>query len=110
MDPIISAARSSGLDIHREYGMVLVPLRDCAQLVDALEKNGLVILGLEGFRRLGRAVQPDSEFIADFSSLADLPHERGVKTSALEARRFLQLASGHDELWFDFTVRERPPQ
>jgi hypothetical protein len=107
MDPIIAAARNSGMDLHREYGMVLVPLRNCTQLVSALEKNGLVILGVEGFRRLARGVVADSQFIADFSSMARLPHDQGAAESAAAARRYLKLAAGHDDLWFDFTVKER---
>src|SRR5262249_19712496 len=72
------------------YGKTMYGLGSAVDVVDLIERERFVILGMEGFNTDGRALVALVEFIADFSGINGSWPER-TRTSAHEARRVLQI-------------------
>lgn len=75
----------------------LITRDDAGRFLEACQKEGALIVGIEGFRIIGDRVEPDISSIADFSGLDD------PVRSVTEARRFIE--SSKPDLAFDFSVR-----
>jgi hypothetical protein len=82
---ILTAA--SGL-LLTSGGALYIGIGGAANAVAALQRNSIVVLGMEGFNTDGRSVVPLLDYIADFSSLSGSWESR-VQSSALAARNIL---------------------
>lgn len=79
----LAAAR--GVELRTDADVVVVSGDTLDRLVDLVEDQDLVILGLDGFRVDGEVVVPQIDFIADFSSIGG-PWPARVRASALASR------------------------
>jgi hypothetical protein len=66
-------------------------------MLEACRAAGVRVLGVEGFRIAGEAVQPDMDAILDLSDVLD------PEVSVSEARRFLR-AVADQELMFEIAA------
>src|SRR5680860_379813 len=83
---VLAAAHAVAL--RPDFDSIMIAGDTLNTLVDLAEKQGLVILGLDGFQQNGAAVVPLLEFNADFSSIVG-PWAERVHASALATRDLL---------------------
>ncbi len=82
MSPFVPALqRRLGPRVDVSDDTVQVPLPDLLTALDVAEASGVLVLGLEGFRRVAGGLMPDLDFVADLGD-DDLP----VAAAADEAR------------------------
>ena len=65
-----------GVEFIERGGLRLLGVNAVQRLLAYLEDQGVVVLGLDGFRVTAEGVEPDMTQIADFSGLMDLPSEQ----------------------------------
>lgn len=68
------------------------------KLLDACERHGVVILGIEGFNKIDCRIEPNEDALADFSSLSHQVRDQLVRMSVAESRRFLASVDSPEEL------------
>lgn len=83
MGLIDSLLRRAGVDAAAEGGLHLIAEAHVDAVLDAAEATGVLVVGIEGFRRLDGEIEPVMDAILDLSELSD-PVE-----SVRESRRFL---------------------
>lgn len=89
-------AREARIRMHRIGRSELLGRDGLESFLEACKRVEGLIVGIEGFRLIGDRIEPDMEWIADFSQLSD-PAE-----SVSEAREFLEEAP--NDLYFDFDI------
>lgn len=89
-------ARAAAVPLHAVGRSEFVGTDDVDAFLEACERDEGLILGIEGFRLVRDRIEPDMEWIADFSELSD-PAE-----SISEAREFLDAAPR--DRYFDFDI------
>ena len=89
-------AREAAVRILRVGRSELIGREQLDSFLEACKRAEGLIVGIESFRLVGDWIEPDMEWIADFSDLS-APAE-----SVSEARKFLGAAPAH--LYFDFDI------
>jgi hypothetical protein len=77
----------SGLPTEVRAGVAFLTVDDALRLVDLARAEGVVILGMDGFRVQGSSTIPLMDWIADFSPVAGT--QSGAATSWNSAKEFL---------------------
>lgn len=98
--------RAAGLDPQLTAGMRLLTLDQVQSFLVVIEREGWVILGLDGFEIVEGGVRPDMDQLADWSSLNDVAVEDRSARSVGVTRQFLQSKARHDRL-YEVVVCER---
>ncbi len=98
-------AQASGVALERVGSLELVAFDDAETFLEASAKEGLVVLGVEGFRIVAGQAVPDMESIADFSTCSSV-HENECFLE--EARRFIRKV-GQPDMFFEFVFERRKP-
>jgi hypothetical protein len=75
---------------------------DSVRLLDLCQRQGLGVLGIEGFTLSGNARYPDTNHVADFSTL--LGRDDFEAVSLESARRFLRHREGRRNLYFEYVL------
>ena len=91
-------ARRVAVPVRHLAGLQLVRAADAPLLLDEIEREGLRVIGAEGFHVDGRHVTPVMDAILDLSSLQD------PEQSVREARRFVDVVAA-PALFLEFGVR-----
>jgi hypothetical protein len=98
-----SLAAQRNIKLINRYGQMLVRSEDVAPMLDAMQEQGCVILGIEGFWLDGDSITPQVGATADYSRLntegADASGE-----SIRSARAFFRELLRPD-LCYEFTVK-----
>lgn len=90
-------AHQIGLPVEERGALVLVKLLDAKRLLDGCEKEGVRVLGIEGFTFDGNSLIPDMDAIADYSGIAS------AVSSIKVAREFIECLERAD-LVLDFSL------
>lgn len=94
----IEPFRAAGLEPKSVAGLHLLAVEQVRRLLLTVEREGWVILGLDGFEIVDGGVQPDMDQIADWSGLRDDCADLSARSIA-ETRRFLDTAARDDRLY-----------
>ena len=83
-----------------------VSIHDTIDFIEACEKEGFCILGLEGIYCRENSTEPDMDLIADFTGLFK-EHSKSnlVKESCSAAKKVILGFPIDDDLYVDFTLR-----
>jgi hypothetical protein len=84
--------------------IALFNVDDSQLLADCCLKQGIAILGIEGFRIKGNCRSPDMDYIADFSELAAMPKASFILKTIESARSFFSLIPSGDNILFEFVL------
>ena len=94
-------ARRAGVLVTARCALRLISLEHSSAFLDGCASERIRVLGIEGFTIDGASIVPDSDAIADFSSLGGT---YSVEESIDDARRFLRKA-GRRGMLFEFTLK-----
>lgn len=98
--------RTAGLEPRLVAGLQLLSVEQVRRLLLTAEREGWIILGLEGFEIVGGGVKADFDQIADWSSLRKT-HVDQLSARSVEATlRFLDTEARGDRL-YEVVVSER---
>jgi hypothetical protein len=104
---IHSLASDSGINLIPGGGETyFVRSCDVVGFLATCAESKVVVLGIEGFRKCGREIVPDLEFIADFSAVAELPPGQRSSASIEGSFLFFNAVKPPQDLLFDFTLSE----
>jgi hypothetical protein len=82
--------------------MVLFNISASKELLKICRNKNVGLLGIEGFKLKGHLIEPQMDFIADFSQLT---HDTDfIKKSIDAAEKFLELAKNQEDLLFEYIL------
>jgi hypothetical protein len=88
-----------GCDGRRLGGRLLVRVEDAVAFLDEAGREGVTVVGAEGFRIDGEAIKPDMDAILDLSGIDD------PARSVTEAKSFVEAVS-EPGLLFEFVLAD----
>lgn len=103
-DALGRLAKAAATPVHEHKGLRLVRWTDARSVVDAAERLGVLILGLDVVHVTEDRTQATDQ-VADFSSLTAASLEEACAQAASSARRFLDEV-GAAGAWVEFTLSE----
>jgi hypothetical protein len=95
-------ADDAGVSLTVHGSLHLVAAKDAERILSAIEKTGVVVLGIEGFHLRNGRISPDIEAIADFSDVS--ASTNGSLESVASSRQFMNRVRSHG-LFVEFTIR-----
>src|SRR5438046_1806116 len=99
MGSIEAVAAGAGVSLERLGSTSLVRVEDAGAFLDEAGREGVTIIGAEGFRIDGEAITPDMDAILDLSGIDD------PARSVTEAKSFVE-AVGEPGLLFEFVLAD----
>lgn len=108
-DSIGRIAARLGIPLRKAEGVQAVRLVDCSRVIDECEAGGALILGMDVLRTAGVSFQA-THLVADYSSLESQPWQRACEVAAQSARQFLARIDAIEDLWVEFTLKDRSPR
>jgi hypothetical protein len=83
--------------------MLLFDITASKELLKICRNKNVGLLGIEGFKVNGHMVEPQMDFIADFSRLTN--DNDFIKKSIDAAEKFLELAGNQNDLLFEYILQ-----
>lgn len=102
MGSVEAVAAGAGVSLERMGGTSLVRVEDAVAFLDEAAREGVTVIGAEGFRIDGGAITPDIDAILDLSGIDDSAQ------SVTEAKSFVG-AVGEPGLLFEFVLADSDP-
>ena len=93
-------AAGAGVSLERLGGTSLVRVEDAVAFLDEAGREGMAVVGAEGFRIDGEAITPDMDAILDLSGMGD------PAQSVTEAKSFIDAVAAPG-LRFEFVLTDR---
>lgn len=100
MGPVDAVAAAAGVLLERLGSTSLVRLEDAVAFLDEAGREGVTVVGAEGFRIDGEAITPDMDAILDLSGIDD------PAQSVAEAKSFVETVAAPG-LLFEFVLAYR---
>lgn len=100
MGSVEAVAAGAGVSLERRGGTGLVRVEDAHVFLDEAGREGVAVIGAEGFRVDGEAITPDMDAILDLSGIDD-PGQ-----SVTEAKSFIE-AVAEPGLLVEFVLADR---
>jgi len=99
MGSVEAVAAGAGVSLERLGSTRLVRVEDAVAFLDEAGREGVTIIGAEGFRIDGEAITPDMDAILDLSGIDD------PARSVTEAKSFVEAVAGLG-LLFEFVLAD----
>jgi len=90
---------------YTEGSLELINFAHVDKILTACEEKNIYVLGIEGFKKDGKSIIPEMDFIADYSALDDLPLKERSAKSIESARGFFKEAASKPEMLFEFNLK-----
>lgn len=100
MESVDAVAAGAGVSLKQLGTISLVRVEDAVAFLDEAGREGVTIVGAEGFRIDGEAITPDIDAILDLSGIDD------PGRSVTEAKSFVE-AVAEPGLLFEFVLADR---